>query len=92
MADRDDEGSRFAGDRSQALRARLAAVGIVLDEPAAPKSTATSSPRTSTVVDREAVRAILVAAGAPKRDLEWLVVSAPSVQAAMAYSPPHEKK
>ena len=39
-------------------------------------------------VDRDEIRAILVAAGAPSGDLEWLVASCPSIEDARGYRPP----
>ena len=45
-------------------------------------------PREPGPVDRVEVRAILVAAGAPPGDLEWLVRSCPSVEDARGYRPP----
>lgn len=74
-------------DQSDAMRARLASVGIFLDEP---KPAAKPARSTSADVnpDREAIREILVAAGAPDHDLEWLVNSCPNVDAARTYQPP----
>ena len=73
--------------RDQAfLRGELAGVGIVL-EPAAEPSSA-PPPREPAAVDRVEVRAILVAAGAPPGDLEWLVRSCPSLGDAKCYRPP----
>lgn len=70
------------------LRGQLASVGIVLDPVA---ETAPSSPPASAApaeVDREEVRRILVEAGAPATDLDWLVASCPSIEDARGYRPP----
>jgi len=37
---------------------------------------------------RDAIREILIAAGAPARDLEWLTASCPDVYSARRYTPP----
>jgi len=39
-------------------------------------------------VDRDEIRAILMAAGAPADDLEWLVRSCPGLEDARGYRPP----
>jgi hypothetical protein len=69
------------------MRGQLASVGILLEPSAAPSTPA--APATADAVDRDEVRAILIAAGAPARDLEWLVRSCPSIEDARAYRPPH---
>lgn len=62
--------------------------GIFFDDPAAPSPTAMSSPPTSPdPADREIVREILVARGAPAEALEWLVESCPSVEVAREFVP-----
>ena len=76
-----------ADDReSQVMRHMLRANGIVLDDPKQ-ASAAARPPRSQSVehVDRDEVRAALLAAGAPARDLEWLTESCPSLTAARAY-------
>jgi hypothetical protein len=68
------------------LRGLLASSGILLDEPAivtAPILRTGPAP-----VDRDEVRRVLVAAGAPAGDLEWLTASAPSLEAARGYRSP----
>lgn len=40
------------------------------------------------MADRASIRAALVAAGAPDRDLEWLVASCPSLEDARTYRSP----
>lgn len=76
------------------LHGQLASCGIVLAPavPAAPSSPPLAAEvppiREPTSVDREAVRAILVAAGAPPGDLKWLVRSCPSLEDARGYRPP----
>lgn len=71
------------------MRGLLRVQGIVLDEPTEASSTAISSP-TATVeaVDRDEVLRILVEAGAPSRDLEWLTDSCISVEHARGYRAP----
>lgn len=44
-----------------------------------------------TAGERAEVRAILVAAGAPAEDLEWLVESCPSLADARGYRPPPQQ-
>jgi hypothetical protein len=70
------------------LRDQLASVGIELRtaRSATPPARTASSP--GAPVDRERVREILVATGAPAADVEWLVASCPSVADAAAYRPP----
>lgn len=71
------------------MRGILAAYGMPLDKPIEHGQPAPGArPADPAPVDRDAVRALLVAAGAPGRDLEWLVVSCPSIDAARAYRPP----
>jgi hypothetical protein len=69
------------------LRTQLASVGILLAEPTSlpPRGDLATS---AEPVDRELVRVILVDAGAPLADLEWLVTSCPSVDDALNYQPP----
>jgi len=73
------------------LHGQLASVGIVLEPAAAPSSAPAPPSRESAQVDREEVRAILVAAGAPPGDLEWLVRSCPSLEDARGYRPPAQQ-
>ncbi len=84
--------AEFGRDRSEALRLRLASVGIVLEDPkpAAGEGLprAHADPAADPPVNRAAIRAILRANGADERDLEWLVASCPSKQAARDYRPP----
>lgn len=71
------------------LRGSLASVGILLDAPTIPTSTATSSRATSDApIDREVIREILVDRRAPANDLEWPTASCPSVRDAEDYRPP----
>lgn len=77
----------LADRESARMRAELAAVGIILDDPRPPLS-AVAIQQSAPPVDRDAVRAVLVAAGAPDRDVEWLVASCPSLEDAKAYRPP----
>jgi hypothetical protein len=69
------------------LHGQLASVGIVLEPIAAPLSVA-PAPAATAPVDRDEVRAILEAAGAPVADLEWLVASCLSIDDAKDYRPP----
>jgi hypothetical protein len=74
--------------RDQAfLRGQLASVGILLDPPT-PTAAATPAAKDESSVDRDQVRAILVAAGAPTEDLNWLIASCPSIEDARGYRPP----
>lgn len=70
----------MAGDRSTALRMRLAAVGIHLDPPVADRDLKPSNLPTAEP-DRAAIRAILDPRGCP----EWAIVSCPSVELALTY-------
>lgn len=77
-----------ADERSAALRARLATIGISLDEPGAKKPAATSARGANEPPNPNAIRAILRARGAPEQHLEWLIASCPSKAHAKAYNPP----
>jgi hypothetical protein len=79
---------REPGDRSQALRLRLAAVGINLDEPSSSTRTRAETAATNAPIDRDAIRRILLERGAPAKDLDWLTASCPSELAARAYTVP----
>lgn len=72
------------------MRGQLASVGILLDQPtpARPVGQAPTVAASPGGVDREAIRDVLVAAGAPAGDLEWLMASCPSIEAARGYRPP----
>lgn len=72
------------------LRAELARnAGLFLDEPDSDRDVKPpNTPEPSLEVDRAEVRRILVAAGAPAADLEWLVASCVSVEAARGYRAP----
>lgn len=71
------------------MRAQLASVGIVLDEPRpSAASWPTVVPRADPAVDRDLISEILVGRGASDRDLEWLVASCPSVDDALGYQAP----
>jgi len=71
------------------LRGQLATVGILLEPATSPcLSAAPAAPNEPSRVDRDEVRAILVAARAPADDLDWLVASCPSVDDARGYRPP----
>lgn len=72
------------------LRDQLATIGIFLpDDPreAAPETKPAAKPVTDDV-DRDFVREALIRAGAPDRDLEWLVRSCPDELAALGYRAP----
>jgi hypothetical protein len=43
--------------------------------------------QSKTSTDRDRIREILIAAGAPTRDLEWMVASCPDESFALAYRP-----
>lgn len=73
------------------LRAELARnAGIFLDEPAAFAATDDVGLFTAggEVIDRAEVQRILVEAGAPAKDLEWLTTSCPSLEHARGYRAP----
>lgn len=71
------------------MRGILAAYGMPLDAPSEPeRPTSAMEPTAPAPVDRDEVRSLLVAAGAPERDLEWLIASCPSLDDARAYRPP----
>jgi hypothetical protein len=72
---------------AERMRMELASAGILLDRPSA-TATVPATPAPRPAVDREQVRAILVAAGAPATDLEWLIASCPSLDDARGYQPP----
>ncbi len=69
-------------DRSAALRARLASVGIVLDEPVIDRDPKPSNLPASEP-DRTAIRAYLEPLGAA----EWMIASCPSLELARTYRP-----
>lgn len=76
---------------SEALRMMLLQnAGITLDEHIRRAPRPPTDRPEPVVVDPARVREILVAAGAPERDLEWLVESCPSVWDAMKYTPTRE--
>lgn len=72
------------------LRGQLASVGILMDDP--PTHAATPDPvrEPVTVDERDEMRRILTAAGAPVRSLEWLVASCPSINDARSYRAPRK--
>lgn len=72
------------------MRGILAAYGMPLDPPIDPaRPTSEIEPAEPAPVDRDdEVRSILVEAGAPDRDLEWLIASCPSIDDARAYRAP----
>lgn len=72
-------------DLRSAMREQLRGVGIELDDPA-PRIRATA-PTAAPPIDRDAVRAILSAAGATDAELAWLVPSCPSLELARAWRP-----
>jgi hypothetical protein len=71
------------------VRAELARVGIVLDDPRDAIAHRDVKPDRVAPVDRDALRAELVTAGALDRELDWLTASFPSVEKARAYHPAH---
>lgn len=71
------------------LRAELARVaGIFLGEPAVDDRDLKPANTPDAPPDRDEVRRILVEAGAPAGDLEWLIASCPSVDDAEGYRAP----
>lgn len=77
---------------SEFLRLELEAVGITLDEPTKTESRLNRIEAVEPVdaFTRAEIRGVLIAAGAPHRDLAWLTASCPSIGHAMAYRPPVE--
>lgn len=73
-------------DQSSALRMRLASVGIFLDDKKTDPKAQPAQPA-QVEVDRARIREILVAAGAPDSDVEWLTASCPSIDYALNYRP-----
>jgi len=76
-----------ARDRAY-LRGQLASVGIFLGEAAQVPPAGTAGREPITVDERDEMRRVLVAGGAPAQDLEWLVASCPSLNDARDYRPP----
>jgi hypothetical protein len=72
---------------SKFLRGQLASVGIFLDEPT-PRQAHRALEQPMPGVDRDEVRRILMSAGAPPRDLDWLTASCPSIEDALGYVAP----
>ncbi len=70
------------------LRGQLLSVGIVLEPSTVGAGPRASSPPAADAVDRDEVRRILVDAGAPPWDLDWLVASCPGLDAARGYRAP----
>jgi hypothetical protein len=78
-----------SGRDSTFLRGQLASVGILLEPATLPSSPpAPAVPTEPPPVDRDEVHAILMGAGAPAGDLDWLIASCPSVKDARGYRPP----
>lgn len=69
------------------MRGQLASIGIFLNEPEVPVVAPAPQRMAVLEVDRELVRQILVEAGAPARDVDWMVESCPSVEHALSYRP-----
>ncbi len=79
----------MSGRDARIMRERLAAVGIELEPAPAERPALRAVPcyPDGVDVDRDAIREVLVAAGAPARDLGWLTSSCPSMAEALAYQP-----
>lgn len=71
---------------SQTMRSLLATSGIFLEETPA-IAHRDVKPENVAPIDREAIREILLERGAPMRDLDWLVASAPSMEHALTFEP-----
>lgn len=75
---------------SISMRTALLEVGVNIDD--LPQKLARSPvqpPREAPAdVERQIIRQILVDAGAPARDLDWLSASAPTIAHARTYRPP----
>jgi len=73
----------------QYLRVQLASVGIFLPDIEPPAALAPPpAPAGAPAIDRDFIRKALVRAGAPAKDLEWLVASCPSELDALSYRAP----
>lgn len=70
---------------SDFMRLQLASAGIFLDEPKERTLEQKPERQAPEPVDRDMVREILVAAGAPTKDLDWMVASCPGVEYALGY-------
>ncbi len=72
-------------DKSEAMRMMLFNAGIVLDseKPKHKPVASTAAP----AIDRGEIRRILIANGAPEKDLRWMTMSCPSLEHARAYRP-----
>lgn len=80
-------------NKSAELRYMLACVGIKLDDPIAPSEPKRTVARIDPdIAERDRIREILIAAGAPGRDIGWLTASCPGVAAAHAYAPPPDRE
>jgi len=76
-------------DLTEFMHAELARnAGIVLDAPINELAHHVVHEELELPVDRDLVRKILRAQGAPDDDLEWLTMSCPSLQDAEMYRPP----
>lgn len=82
--------SNYESDKSAALRARLATVGITLDGPRAAVQELPRARAEPPVINRAAIRTILRGRGAAERDISWLTASCPSKAHALAFKPPRE--
>lgn len=70
---------------SETMRALLAHNGIFLDDE--PAISPAPEPATTAPIDREAIREVLLERGVPMRELDWLVGSCPSMEAALSFVP-----
>lgn len=75
----------MAADLSEHMRLQLARAGIALDPPATSHARPASPPARE--VDRAAIRAVLIERGARPEEIDWLTQSAPSLEAARAFTP-----
>jgi hypothetical protein len=70
----------------------LASVGIFLDDPPATgaitHAVVQQRDEEAELITREKIREILIAAGVPARNLEWLTASCPGIEYARGYVPP----
>lgn len=74
-------------NQATTMRALLASNGIFLDEKPSSAPPPPIAP-SEAAIDRDVIREILVDRGAPANDLDWLVASCISVEAAREYVPP----
>lgn len=76
----------MAIDLAELMRIQLAQAGIAINPTVASRSASVPA-RATREPDRAAIRAVLLERGARPNELEWLIHSAPSLEAARAFTP-----